>query len=144
LTSSFEPDYGSDVADGDGGAVSRAVWTILVPFCLVLAVLAVVVIVRENTSSASDEPAAAVAADTAPTVTMEKLTFSPPTITVRRGAEVLFDNKDVAPHTVTADEGDQDSGIIDPGSAYRLTVNKPFEYHCAIHPSMTAKVELEG
>jgi plastocyanin len=125
---------------------SRVIWTLLVPFCLALAIIAVVVIVRENTSSAADDavPAAAAPAAEAPTVVMEKLAFSPATLTVRRGAEVLFDNKDVAPHTVTADVGDQDSGIIDPGSAYRLTVNEPFEYHCNIHPSMTAKVELEG
>jgi plastocyanin len=123
--------------------VSRVAWTVLVPFCLVLAIIAVVVIVRENSSAEADALAAA-AVDAAPTVVMEKLAFSPDTLTVRRGAEVLFDNKDVAPHTITADEGDRDSGIIDPGSAYRLTVNEPFEYHCAIHPSMTAKVELEG
>jgi plastocyanin len=133
-----------DVAE-DAVSASRVAWTLLVPFCLALAIIAVVVIVRENTSSAAgtvvDTPAAA---DDAPTVVMEKLAFSPATLTVRQGAEVLFDNKDVAPHTITADEGDQDSGIIDPGSAYRLTVNEPFAYHCVIHPSMTAKVELEG
>jgi plastocyanin len=128
----------------DGVTASRVAWTILVPFCLALAIIAVVVIVRENTSTASDDVPAAAAVDAAPTVVMEKLTFAPGTLTVRRGAEVVFDNKDVAPHTITADEGDQDSGIIDPGIAYRLTVNEPFAYHCAIHPSMTAKVELEG
>ena len=129
----------------DGVTVSRVAWTILVPFCLALAIIAVAVIVRENTSSGADD-VASVAADVAaaPTVVMEKLTFAPGTLTVRRGAEVVFDNKDVAPHTITADEGDQDSGIIDPGSAYRLTVEEPFAYHCAIHPSMTGKVELEG
>jgi plastocyanin len=122
---------------------SRVAWMILVPFCLALALIAVVAIVRENSAA---ETVDAVAADAAasPTVVMEKLAFSPQTITVRQGAEVLFDNKDVAPHTVTADEGAEDSGIIDPGSAFRLTVNEPFTYHCAIHPSMTAKVELEG
>jgi plastocyanin len=133
----------------DGVTASRVAWTVLVPFCVALAIIAVVVIVRENTSSAADAvadltAAAVVDADATPTVVMEKLAFSPQTLTVRRGAEVLFDNSDVAPHTVTADEGDQDSGIVDPGSAYRLTVNEPFAYHCAIHPSMTAKVELEG
>jgi plastocyanin len=120
-------------------SLSRAIWTILVPFCVALAIIAVVVIVRENTRSE-----AAPSAEQASAVVMEKLAFSPKALTVARGTEVLFDNKDVAPHTVTADEGDQDSGIIDPGSAYRLTVNEPFAYHCNIHPSMTATIELEG
>jgi plastocyanin len=136
--------YGGDDVAEDGMTPSRVVWSIVVPFCLALAIIAVVVIVRENTSSASADGPAAAVADEAPTVVMEKIAFTPSTLTIPRGAEVLFDNKDVAPHTVTADEGDQDSGIIDPGSAYRLTVNEPFEYHCSIHPSMTAKVELEG
>ena len=134
-----------DVAEPGGVSVSRVAWTILVPFCLLLAVLSVVVIVKENVSSG--EPVTAVSAtadDAAPTVVMEKLAFGPGTLVVARGAEVLFDNKDVAPHTVTADEGDQDSGIIDPGSAFRLLVNEPFTYHCAIHPSMTAEIQLEG
>jgi len=120
---------------------NRAIWTVLVPFCVLLAVLAVVVIVRENTKSA--EAKATTTAQGA-TVVMEKLTFSPKTLTVARGTEVLFDNKDVAPHTVTADDGGRDSGVIDPGKAYRLTVNEPLAYHCTIHPSMTAKIELEG
>ncbi len=133
------------MAEPGGVTPSRVVWTVLVPFCLALAIIAVVVIVQENTAAEADAVAGAPAAvEAAPTVLMEKLAFSPTTLTVRRGAEVLFDNSDVAPHTVTADEGDQDSGIIDPGSAYRLTVNEPFTYHCNIHPSMTARIELEG
>lgn len=125
----------------DGGVASRAVWTVLVPFCLLLAVLAVVVMVRENIGSADD---AAAVLDEVPTVVMEDLAFGPKTLTVAQGAEVLFDNKDVAPHTVTADEGSTDSGVIDPGKAFELVVNESFSYHCAIHPSMTAEIELEG
>lgn len=125
---------------------ARVVWFVGVPLCLLLAVLAVVVIVKENVTTA--EPASAIAAsqddDAAPTVVMEKLAFGPRTLVVAQGAEVLFDNKDVAPHTVTADEGDRDSGIIDPGAAFRMVVNEPFAYHCAIHPSMTAEIQLEG
>jgi plastocyanin len=119
---------------------SRLAWTIVVPFCVVLAIVAVVVIVRENTGSTDIADAAA----ESPTVVMEKLSFSPGTLTVPRGAEVLFDNNDVAPHTVTADEGATDSGVIDPGKAFTLVVNEPLSYHCAIHPSMTAEIRLEG
>jgi plastocyanin len=117
---------------------SRVAWTILVPFCVVLAVLAVVVIVRENSTSADATPGEA------STVVMEKIAYSPLTLTVGKGDEVLFDNSDVAPHTVTADDGSSDSGVIDPGKSYRLTVNEPLSYHCTIHPAMKAKIELEG
>ena len=121
--------------------VSRAAWGILVPFCVVLAVLAVVVIVRDNTKS--DTVAAATVAKAA-TVEMADIAYSPKTLTVARGAEVTFDNKDVAPHTITADDDSSDSGVIQPGKAYKLTVDKAFKYHCTIHPSMTAEILLEG
>ena len=121
--------------------VSRVAWGILAPFCVVLAVLAVVVIVRDNTKS--DDAKAATAATTL-TVKMADIAFAPKTLTVPSGAEVTFDNKDVAPHTVTADDGSSDSGTIQPGKAYQLTVDKAFTYHCTIHPSMKAEIRLEG
>jgi plastocyanin len=106
----------------------------------VLALLAVVTIVREN--SGGTEVAAA--AEQTDTVEMAGTKFAPAEITVARGAEITFDNNDVAPHTVTADDGSTDSGIIDPGKAFKLTVNDAFAYHCEVHPSMKATVRLEG
>ena len=119
--------------------MSRIVWTFLAPFCLVLAVLAVVTIVRENRT----EPAAKAAQSTG-TVLMEGTKFSPAATTVARGTRVVFDNNDTAPHTVTADDGSSDSGIIEPGSAYSLVADASFTFHCEIHPSMTAEIRLEG
>jgi plastocyanin len=126
------------VAEGRSDRVSRGVWTILVPFVAVLAVLAVVTMVRENVSGDDAEAA------TADTVEMSDIKFNPATITVAQGTELVFDNKDAAPHTVTADDGSIDSGIIDPGQAFRLKVEEAFEYHCEVHPAMKAAVELEG
>jgi plastocyanin len=103
--------------------------------------LAIVTIVREN--SAGDAVAAATGADT-DTVQMAGTKFSPSELTVARGSVVTFDNDDVAPHTVTADDGSADSGVIDPGKAFELTVNDALTYHCEIHPSMTATIALEG
>lgn len=78
-------------------------------------------------------------------VKMAGLTFSPGTLTVPRGTEVIFDNDDVAPHTVTGDSaGATDSGILGPGKSFRLVVNERFLYHCAIHPSMKATIEILG
>jgi plastocyanin len=80
----------------------------------------------------------------APLVTMRNLKFEPATLTVKRGTEVRFDNKDIAPHTVTASSGQPDSGIIAPGGAYRLTVTEPLDYVCTVHPAMKATIELSG
>ncbi len=110
----------------------------VVPFCAVLAVLAVVTMIRENTGGEAE------AADAGDTVEMADIKFNPATITVAQGTELVFDNKDAAPHTVTADDGTVDSGIIDPGKAFKLKVDEAFEYHCEVHPAMKAAVELEG
>src|SRR5437870_5068749 len=110
-----------------GMTASRVAWTILVPFVLALAVTAVTVMVRANVSSA---PPAASGAK----VEMVRISFSPPTLTVAKGAEVVFANKDVAPHTVSADDRSIDSGLLNPGKSFRLVVSKPFTYHCEVHP----------
>jgi plastocyanin len=120
--------------------VSRVAWGVLVPFCVVLAVLAVIVIVRDNTKS---EPANA-PASAFPTVAMKDIAYVQKTLTVAKGAQVQFANEDVAPHTVTADDNSSDSGVIQPGKSYTLTVDKAFTYHCTIHPSMKAAIRLEG
>jgi plastocyanin len=61
-----------------------------------------------------------------------------------RGATVVFDNDDTAPHTVTARSGGVDSGVLDPGKQFSVTVTEGFEYFCQIHPSMTAKIAVTG
>ena len=78
------------------------------------------------------------------TVTMAQIAFKPTTLVVARGTEVSFVNKDVAPHTVTEEGGGIDSGVLNPGKTFTLTINDAFEYICTIHPSMKAKVVLSG
>jgi plastocyanin len=75
---------------------------------------------------------------------MVGLAFAPGTLTVARGATVVFDNDDTAPHTVTARSGGVDSGVLDPGRQFSLTVTDGFDYVCSIHPGMTAKIAVTG
>jgi plastocyanin len=63
---------------------------------------------------------------------------------VAKGTEVRFINDDTAPHTVTADADGTDSGTLGPGTTFPFVVQEPFSYHCAIHPSMTAEIRLNG
>ena len=57
---------------------------------------------------------------------------------------VVFDNDDTAPHTVAARSGGVDSGVLDPGRQFSVTVTEGFGYFCTIHPSMTAKIAVTG
>jgi plastocyanin len=77
-------------------------------------------------------------------VKMAGLAFAPGTLTVARGTTVVFDNDDTAPHTVTARSGGVDSGVLDPGKRFSVTVTEGFDYFCSIHPSMTAKIAVTG
>jgi|SRR5215217_4974965 len=129
------------------------VWLLVVVVMVGLALAGPVVIVRDRLAdrvaapSAAEgaEPAAAAAGGGAGgTVRMAGLAFAPGTLTVARGATVVFDNEDTAPHTVTARSGGVDSGVIDPGRQFSLTVSDGFDYFCSIHPSMTAKIAVTG
>jgi len=82
----------------------------------------------------------ATAASAATTVGMAGLAFAPKTLTARKGATVVFNNDDTAPHTVTSLDGAIDSGVISPGKSFSLVVSAGFKYKCTIHPFMTASV----
>jgi plastocyanin len=129
------------------------VWLLVVVAMIGLAVAGPVIIVRDRLADRAAAPSAAEGAQPAAaaaggggggTVRMAGLAFAPATLTVARGATVVFDNEDTAPHTVTARSGGVDSGVIDPGRQFSLTVTDGFDYFCSIHPSMTAKIAVTG
>ena len=129
------------------------VWLLVVVLMIGLALAGPVIIVRDRLADRVAAPSAAEGAQPAAaaaggggggTVRMAGLAFAPGTLTVARGATVVFDNDDTAPHTVTARSGGVDSGVIDPGRQFSLTVTDGFDYFCSIHPSMTAKIAVTG
>jgi plastocyanin len=129
------------------------VWLLVVVLMVGLALAGPVIIVRDRLADRVAAPSAAEGAQPATaaaaggaggTVRMAGLAFAPGTLTVARGATVVFDNDDTAPHTVTARSGGTDSGVIDPGRQFSLTVTDGFDYFCSIHPSMTAKIAVTG
>src|SRR2546423_362715 len=76
-------------------------------------------------------------------VTIQNFAFSPQTITVAPGTTVIWTNKDSVNHTVTSDTGAwPDSGNLATNQTFSHTFAKAgtFPYHCAVHPSMTARV----
>ena len=129
--------------------VQRAVWSVACLVFLALAVGAPVQMARaqaakNNKATGAAAPTAAAATGTA-TVKMVSISFRPGELAVRKGTEVVFENDDVAPHTVTAVGGGAiDSGTLTPRKVFKLVINEPFEYVCLIHPSMKGKVVLTG
>ena len=129
------------------------VWGLVVIAMIGLALAGPAIIVRDRLADRVAVPTAAEGAQPAGggsgaaaggTVKMAGLAFAPERLTVAKGATVVFDNDDTAPHTVTARSGGVDSGVLDPGRQFRLTATEGFDYFCQIHPSMTARLDVTG
>jgi plastocyanin len=78
------------------------------------------------------------------TVVIDNMQFSPATLRLRPGDQVVWINKDPVPHTVTA-AGAFDSGSLAPGKSWQITMSKRgrYAYHCNFHPIMKAVLVVE-
>jgi len=95
-----------------------------------------------QTTTAAPAPVTTPTTPQAVSVAISNFTFSPGQITVKAGSKVTWTNSDSVAHTVTSNNGAFNSGTLNPGSSYSFTFNTPgtYNYHCAIHPNMTATV----
>jgi plastocyanin len=102
-----------------------------------------------------DQPRAVRVQAVDPGFTGDKLRFDPPQLTVAAGTTLLVANVGGKPHTLTADNGAFDTGIVDPGAEggrfagknASVTLNRAgtFKFHCEIHPAvMKGTVKVTG
>ena len=73
--------------------------------------------------------------------------FSLTSLTVAPGTEVTLKNYGEKPHTMTADDGDFDSGPNRTRSEVddrRASEPGDYAFHCEIHPAMTGTLTVEG
>lgn len=79
------------------------------------------------------------------TVTIANMAFSPSSISVKVGTTVTWKNNDGFAHTVTSDDGTSfNSGNLAGGASfsYKTITAGTFNYHCSIHPGMTASLTV--
>jgi plastocyanin len=78
-------------------------------------------------------------------VVVENVQFSPPSLTVKSGERITWVNKDLFPHTVTADAKAFDSKAIAPNAAWTWVAGKPgtYTYVCTFHPTMKATITVQ-
>ena len=71
-------------------------------------------------------------------ITMEGVAFVPPSLTVRAGDTVVWENSDAFAHTATAQDGSFESGEIPASKTWNLVTRKKgvFAYLCRYHPTM--------
>jgi len=94
---------------------------------------------------ASGEPASGSPAASGHSVTIQNLSFQPNALTVSVGTTVTWTNNDSTQHTVTADDGSFDSGVLQEGATFSQTFTAAgtFSYHCNIHSTMTGTITVQ-
>lgn len=105
-----------------------------------LPVLAALTVSAAAAAGPDKAPAAAVH-----TVVIENLQFNPAQLTVHRGERIVWVNKDLFPHTVTADGKAFDSGSIAASASWRYVAAKSgsFTYTCTFHPTMKGQITVQ-
>ena len=75
-------------------------------------------------------------------ILIESNSFKPDNVTIKVGDSVKWINKDSYNHTVTAKNGEFDSGNIAGGAEFSFTFAKEgtYEYICSIHTSMKGTI----
>jgi len=70
--------------------------------------------------------------------------FAPRMPDVAPGDTVVWVNKDIVPHTVTARDGSWDSGKIKTGARWQMVVKagQSPQYYCKFHPAMKARLQI--
>lgn len=79
------------------------------------------------------------------TVVIEAMKFSPEKLVVAKGDAVIWVNKDLFPHTVTAQNKAFDSRPIAADKSWKFTAKKTgtFPYVCTIHPTMKGELIVQ-
>jgi plastocyanin len=70
--------------------------------------------------------------------------FEPTDALVEPGTTLMWVNRGQEPHTVTADNGQFDSGVLNPGDSFLTTVegSGTLTYRCTLHPEMTGSITV--
>lgn len=89
-------------------------------------------------SSASDT-------DTTMAVDINDHAFDPGQLNIAPGTRVMFINNDTEPHTVTADNGLFDTGVLEPGDSSWVLFEGAgtVTYHCELHPYMKGGIVVD-
>lgn len=80
-------------------------------------------------------------------VVIEGMKFSPAELRINPGDRVVFQNRDLLPHTATAkDSGTFDSGLIKASESWSIQVAgapRTIRYVCLYHPTMEGRLIVE-
>lgn len=97
-------------------------------------------------SQAATLPASSKAVNPVKTVSVSirNFAFTPSSLRIAKGTKVVWTNNDAVPHRIASNGEFHDSNTLNQGESYSFTFKDAgtFPYHCAIHPSMQATIEV--
>ena len=113
---------------------------------LLVALLVLALVVFLPAALAQDGGVQAVPVQDARSVEIGDNFFDPPNAAVEPGSTITWTNRGAVPHTVTADDGSFDSGVLNPGDSYTVAFGGQgtVTYHCEIHPEMRGSLTVGG
>jgi plastocyanin len=78
-------------------------------------------------------------------VKIDNFSFGPATVTFPSGTTITWTNNDDVPHVVSSDDKMFKSKALDTDDRFSFTFTKPgtYNYYCAIHPKMVAKIVVQ-
>jgi plastocyanin len=78
-------------------------------------------------------------------VSMQISGFEPQVLTVKVGDRITWVNKDLFPHTATADDNTFDSGSVASSDTWGFVAKKPgtYTYTCTFHPNMKGTIKVQ-
>ncbi|WP_083685028.1 cupredoxin domain-containing protein [Massilia putida] len=77
-------------------------------------------------------------------VVIDAMKFSPQVVQARPGDTIVWENRDMFAHNVTAAAAKVSSGDLAPGKTWRYVVRAgaSFDYLCTLHPVMKGRVDV--
>ena len=80
-------------------------------------------------------------------VVIDGMQFAPQVVQARPGDTIVWENRDLFVHNVTAAAARAGSGDLAPGKTWRYVVpagTSSFDYLCTLHPEMKGRVNIAG
>ena len=78
-------------------------------------------------------------------VSIDNFSFTPMEMTISKGTEVTWVNKDDVPHTIVSVDHKFKSKALDTDEKFSFTFQDAgtYEYFCSVHPKMTGKIVVK-
>lgn len=77
------------------------------------------------------------------TVLIQQMKFTPADLTVNEGDTVIWINKDIVEHNVTAASKDWASPNLPSGMSWNKVITKSTAYSCTLHPVMKGSLNVK-